>query len=729
MTAVSIPDSRLSSPRTAPLASALALALGFTLLYLSTPTRHYTFDAVAYAYQIEQFARDGRPGWLFHAHHLLFNAAGWGVWVLLREVGLRVSSLEALQVMNAVLGGLGVGLFALALSGATGRSLLAVSLAALLGVSHGYWTCATDGRVNIPGLVGVLAAFAASLRWVESGSWRWALASGALTGTAVLFHQSHVLFVPVLALAALLARTGWRPRAVSGLIAAVGVAIVVAGGYLTAAVVVKGIRDLAGLQAWLWQYGADGRWWSLEWRSNLPLSAAALARAVWPVSGPEAGQPLPAAWGSNFTGFGTSMPWGFWLGSGFLLVRLPSLLRRYGAPLLLCGAWFLIYAAFFTIWNPGYFPFWLPSLAAAWMAVGLITAGLLPEGEPWRVVPLGSPGSRGAAGRGSARDRERQRPFRRSSRAVASQPHGHLLRGAARLRRTRLQQIRRVAGPQGHGTSSGLKSLFRQETIRRVGQLMFGGARLVVNVGAGGMAAALALALFFQTYRQAIRPRMEAAANPYLRVAEAVRSATRPGDLVLATGTGWLAQGEVYIPYFSGRPLLAMQAVLKRHDGDKEAAFDQLRHYMQRCWNRGGEVYILDEALKSGEAYQVLLERYGLSREEARQFFEVYAPRPVLQAGTHSVWQLSPPLSTGDTLAAADQPARMRVLGMRERLPGEGATLTTESGEAASRTQKERAQGGGPLSANGSLARRGSDRRTPYGGFAVDRPERNGFVR
>src|SRR5688572_6938357 len=109
MTAVPVPESRPLSPRTALLATALALSLGFALLYLSTPTRHYTFDAVAYAHQIEQFTRDGRPGWLFHAHHLLFNAAGWGVWMLLREMGLWVSTLEALQVMNAVLGGLGVG--------------------------------------------------------------------------------------------------------------------------------------------------------------------------------------------------------------------------------------------------------------------------------------------------------------------------------------------------------------------------------------------------------------------------------------------------------------------------------------------------------------------------------------------------------------------------------------------------------------------------------------------
>src|SRR5207249_1168040 len=119
---------------------------------------------------IDRFTEEGQSGWLFHPHHLLFNALGWIALKLLRGLGIHLRSLEALQVLNALFGGVGVGLFALLVARATRRLWLAVGLALVLGVSHGYWTCATDGRVNLPGLVLVLAAFGMALRWATSGS-------------------------------------------------------------------------------------------------------------------------------------------------------------------------------------------------------------------------------------------------------------------------------------------------------------------------------------------------------------------------------------------------------------------------------------------------------------------------------------------------------------------------------------------------------------------------------
>jgi hypothetical protein len=41
------------------------LSIGFTLVYLITLTRYYTFDSVAYAWQILQFEQSGKWGWLF----------------------------------------------------------------------------------------------------------------------------------------------------------------------------------------------------------------------------------------------------------------------------------------------------------------------------------------------------------------------------------------------------------------------------------------------------------------------------------------------------------------------------------------------------------------------------------------------------------------------------------------------------------------------------------------
>jgi hypothetical protein len=195
----------------------------------------------------------------------------------------------------------------------------------------------------------------------------------------------------------------------------------------------------------------------------------------------------------------------------------------------------------------------------------------------------------------------------------------------------------------------------------------------VGRVAAAGVPVALAVgllpALFSHTYRLAIRPRMEAETNPYLRIAATLQRTTRPDDLILATGAGWLAQGEVYIPYFSGRPLLALQQVLKQRHGDRAASFDYIRQYMERCWGRGGQVYLLQEVLSSGPAYAVLGERYGLSQAEARRFFQPYLPRRAVQAGPHSIWVLSNPAAQPpQTADARRRPAPVRTTEARQRL-------------------------------------------------------------
>ena len=51
------------------------------VLYWATRTQANTFDAVSYANQIAHlYPRTGDPRWLFHPHHLLFNALGYVLW-------------------------------------------------------------------------------------------------------------------------------------------------------------------------------------------------------------------------------------------------------------------------------------------------------------------------------------------------------------------------------------------------------------------------------------------------------------------------------------------------------------------------------------------------------------------------------------------------------------------------------------------------------------------------
>ncbi len=78
-------------------------------VYWNTRTEANTFDAVSYANQIAHlYPRTGQVHWLFHPHHLLFNAVGYVLWRTAHLLGYAGGSLVVLQSLNAVLGAAGV---------------------------------------------------------------------------------------------------------------------------------------------------------------------------------------------------------------------------------------------------------------------------------------------------------------------------------------------------------------------------------------------------------------------------------------------------------------------------------------------------------------------------------------------------------------------------------------------------------------------------------------------
>ena len=100
-----------------------------------------------------------------------------------------------LQTLNAVCGALGLALFYLALRRILTRSrALALLLTAALGVSFGYWICATDARVNMPSLTMLIAAFFALVACMQAPNAQRALFAGFLAACAALFHESAGLF-------------------------------------------------------------------------------------------------------------------------------------------------------------------------------------------------------------------------------------------------------------------------------------------------------------------------------------------------------------------------------------------------------------------------------------------------------------------------------------------------------------------------------------------------------
>ena len=364
---------------------ALLLFCGTLTLYLATRTAANTFDAVSYANQIAHlYPRTHDLRWLFHPHHLLFNALGYVLWRAARLFGYSGGSLVVLQTLNAVLGSAGVSLYYLTLRRLLQRSRgLPLLIALGLALSFGYWICATDGRVNMPSTFLMLAAFAALTRFLDAPRPAFAALTGFLAGGAVLFHESAGLFVVVGLAGMLLAddaallpavRAPCRLHFVGAYLAAW--AATAGLPYLAVGVLALHLHSLAAFRAWSEAYSELGWWWDFHILHNLGSDGYALRHASFAE---------PGSRPSTFTlsphlppllvGLYTVSVLG-WLGGIYaVLASLPQLWRSHARALVVVLLlWIAVYAAFFTVWSPGYFVFWVPVLVPASLLLALTLA-------------------------------------------------------------------------------------------------------------------------------------------------------------------------------------------------------------------------------------------------------------------------------------------------------------------------------------------------------------------
>ncbi|MGI4788075.1 MAG: hypothetical protein ACRYFS_04415 [Janthinobacterium lividum] len=362
------------------------LFLGSLAVYWLTRTHLNTFDAVAYADQIGLAAETGKLRPLFHPHHLLFNGLCFGVWRLARGLGYGGGPLVVAQSVNAVLGAWGVSLFYVVLARIRPASILPLLLAIGLAGSFGWWICATDGRVNMPSSLLMLAAYdrLICLR-TRPGSCRAAIV-GLLAGSAVLFHESAGIFGVVCAVGVLGVTSG-RQRIV--LTAAYGAswASVIIAAYGLVGVAALHLYSPSEFQHWMNAYAERGWWWDFHVIHNLRLDLFGLRHAVFvqPLGRTALAQtPLhlfgTAALGLLWLCYGLALL-GLTAAAGTILFALPSLRKSADWPIALtCFTWIGLYGAFFTVWCPGAFVFWVPVL------VPLGTLLLLSRPSP---LPLG----------------------------------------------------------------------------------------------------------------------------------------------------------------------------------------------------------------------------------------------------------------------------------------------------------------------------------------------------
>jgi len=365
---------------------ALLLFAGALALYTATATRVNTFDAVSYANQIGHlYPRTGDPRWLFHPHHLLFNALGYALWRLAQAFGYRGGTLPVLQALNAALGAAGVSAFYLILRRLLQRSRwLPLLLSAGLALSFGYWICATDGRVNMPSLFLLLCAFGVLSRSMQTPRVALAAWAGALAGGALLLHESAGLFAVVGLAGVLLAeddplltREAMRARRRGMTLAYLGAWGLTAGlPYLVVGIFVLHLHSPAAFHRWTSEYAELGWWWDFHIGHNLRLDLYAFRHAAFVEPPGRQGtfhlsRHVPIQLGRLY--WATLLGW---LGASYaFLAALPLLWRSHNRrTMIVCVLWIVVYAAFFTVWSPGYFVFWVPVLVPTGVMLALALA-------------------------------------------------------------------------------------------------------------------------------------------------------------------------------------------------------------------------------------------------------------------------------------------------------------------------------------------------------------------
>jgi hypothetical protein len=215
-------------PRRAPTMGWLLILFVFLgAVYLALPTAHHSFDAVAYALDVEHAVVTGSSERLWHDYHILYNPLGYALYTLGRPAGLH--PLMTMQMGNALAGALVATFLAALLHARTGSRLLAASGGLALGLCGSFWYYSSNAEpyvISVLCLIGFLAWL--PLDEETPHPVRNLVLSAMAFGLAVGFHLSVVVLAPVAVLFLLLPRPRAQALRRAALFAAVAGALIAA---------------------------------------------------------------------------------------------------------------------------------------------------------------------------------------------------------------------------------------------------------------------------------------------------------------------------------------------------------------------------------------------------------------------------------------------------------------------------------------------------------------------
>jgi hypothetical protein len=339
------------------------LTLSALGLYLGFLSQAYVFEGLIRAMPIDA----GRWGHLFPGNYLLYGPLGLIFHTVLSALGLQQPAVISLQIMDALIGALGVGLFYRLLRRLNGSTAESTAGALLLGVSLGYWLWSTDAEDYILSTVLLLTQFYYLIR-SRSDKRIDAVLLGGLEGLAILGHIVNVIFMPV-ALFFFWKTQGrnWT-RPMRRYLAA---ALIVAGGAYAA--VIAWIRRPMSLQETLqWFEGSAGRGNAMTiggaWTFAKFWEWLHMSLHIFGSFQPAYEHPAP------FALLRYLLPLAWILLAGFAILLLIRWKAVYRADPAVAGGgliWLGVYALMFTRWEPYTMVYRVSDLVPAWILLFL----------------------------------------------------------------------------------------------------------------------------------------------------------------------------------------------------------------------------------------------------------------------------------------------------------------------------------------------------------------------
>ncbi|HVO71292.1 MAG TPA: hypothetical protein VMT24_14675, partial [Aggregatilineaceae bacterium] len=252
----------------------LLLTTSYLLLF---PTRHFTPDAINNLGYIE--SHDVFELW--HSQHLLGLFPGYGFYQLMAGT---LRAWQAVQVANALTGGLTAALVFLTVLLLTRNMRIAVSGALLLWFSYGFWHYQGDPEIYSIGLLGTAVLMLAYVDYMLTPRTAQAARLALAAAFAILTHQLSIEFAGLIGLS-MIGSPWWRPNHPNRRLApqtihvalyALVIGLVVLAVYFIGWLVVRDYlrqtdQALPSFWDWLLRYFIEARTGQATWGTSLHL--------------------------------------------------------------------------------------------------------------------------------------------------------------------------------------------------------------------------------------------------------------------------------------------------------------------------------------------------------------------------------------------------------------------------------------------------------------------------